>query len=894
MIGRSLGPYKIVEQLGKGGMGEVWLAEDSRLDRKVAVKVLPTELAGDTDRRQRFEQEAKAAAALNHPNIAAVHDVGVETGEGATIHYMVQEYLQGETLRETIARGPLPFEKARSLAVEIGEAIRSAHRAGIVHRDLKPDNVFVTRDGHAKVLDFGLAKLTEFALPSGAGPSMSPTMTMAGQILGTAGYMSPEQVRGEEVDERADLFALGCMLYEMITGKQAFGGDNIHDSLSRILSGEPEPSAKLSVSNPQLGWILDKLLAKERERRYQSAADVVVDLQRLDAKSEAGAPPVSATSVPAAEVPARRSVAVIVAAAAALLVGAVATWILKPSADAAPALDVRFDVMLAQGRNFSANYNRVVAISPDSRTVAYMSEGLRLRSLDRTEPRLVSDTAGSARSPAFSYDSRQIAFWDSGHIKRARIEGGTPIIVGALHERPMGMHWAGDDFIYVGRADRGIWRVPSSGGELEQVLELNEGEYAHGPELLPGGEWVIFSLSRGVRAWIEGSIVAQSLKNNERRVLVQRGREARYLRAGYLTYVQDNTLFAAPFDPDTLEVTGGAAAMENDVHTSAEDETGAAGYDVSDDGVLVVAPPAGTGARTSRLTFLDREGNKEPLPFGPRRFGAARLSPDGTKIAAQINDIEGTHIWIISVDRDGAQRLTTSGRNTSPVWSHDGRHVYFASVRDGTNDIWRRPADLSAPAEKVLESVGAELPTSASTDGRWLYYSRMSPSNSDIARVSLVGEPEVQVLLDSPADELDARVSPDGRFFCFQSDETGRWDIHVMEVASTRRWIVSSADGYRPTWTRDGNRIFYMSGSAGAYQVDVRTSLEFSAGEAVLTFDVDANRRGQTMDASRDGERLLVALVEISDDQTETRPRVTVVLNWFDEIEERIQGAGSR
>ena len=306
--GQQLSHYRLIEKIGKGGMGEVWLAEDSRLDRKVAVKVLPTELAADADRRQRFEQEAKAAAALNHPNIAAIHDVGIETCEGTPVHYMVQEYLQGETLREVISRGPLPLEKTRTLAVEIGEAIKAAHRAGIVHRDLKPDNVFVTRDGHAKVLDFGLAKLTEFALPSGAGPSMSPTMTMAGQMLGTAGYMSPEQVRGEEVDERADLFAFGCVLYEMIAGKQAFGGDNVHDSLSRILSGEPERIAQPSGSNLQLGWILDKLLAKDRDRRYQSAADVVVDLQRLDADERTGSTAGAATSVPVAAAPARRFV----------------------------------------------------------------------------------------------------------------------------------------------------------------------------------------------------------------------------------------------------------------------------------------------------------------------------------------------------------------------------------------------------------------------------------------------------------------------------------------------------------------------------------------------------------------------------------------------------------
>ena len=240
MVGKSLGPYKIVKQLGKGGMGEVWLAEDTRLGRQVAVKVLPAELAGDTDRRQRFEQEARAAAALNHPNIAAVHDVGVEESAGPPTHYMVQEYLQGEPLREVVARGPLPFDKALALGIEIGEALKAAHRAGIVHRDLKPDNVFVSKDGHAKVLDFGLAKLTQLEMPSGSGPSMSPTMTMAGMMLGTAGYMAPEQVRGEEIDERADLFAFGCVLYEMVTGRQAFGGDNVHESLSKILTGDPD------------------------------------------------------------------------------------------------------------------------------------------------------------------------------------------------------------------------------------------------------------------------------------------------------------------------------------------------------------------------------------------------------------------------------------------------------------------------------------------------------------------------------------------------------------------------------------------------------------------------------------------------------------------------------
>jgi len=563
-------------------------------------------------------------------------------------------------------------------------------------------------------------------------------------------------------------------------------------------------------------------------------------------------------------------------------------WSLGPAPGKVAEPDVRFDIMLPVGKELTANYNRVVTISPDSRTVAYVGGALSLRALNRSEARDVPNT-GTARSPAFAPDSRQIAFWDDGYIKRVALDGDVPIVVGPLPERPMGMHWSEDGFIYVGRADRGISRVPASGGEPEQVLALTDGEYAHGPELLPGGDWIVFSLSRSVRAWSDGSIVAQSLKSGERRVLVSRGREARYLERGYLTYVQDGSLFAAPFDVDRVEVTGAAVVMESNVHTSSEDETGAAGYDVSDDGVLAFAPPAGRATRDMRLSFVDREGHEEPLPTGARRFGTATISPDGTRIAAQINDIEGTQIWISLVAREGAQRLTTSGRNTSPVWSADGRSIYFASDRGGSTDIWRRPADLSAPAERVLESHGAEIPASASSDGRWLYYSLMAPGNSNIGRVSLVGDPVTEMLVDSPADELYARVSRDGRFICFQSNETGRWDIHVMEIDSGRRWIVSTVDGFDPLWSADGRSIFYTS-SGALYRVDVQTSPDFAATAPVVALQLDTSRQGRILDVSREGNRVLMGFTDAGEGEVETRPRVTVVLNWLDRIEQRLGG----
>jgi hypothetical protein len=553
-------------------------------------------------------------------------------------------------------------------------------------------------------------------------------------------------------------------------------------------------------------------------------------------------------------------------------------------------LDARFEIVLPEGTIFSSNYNRIVTISPDSRFIAYTSMGLQIRPLNRTRSTVVSDS-GQARSPAFSADSRQIAYWESGVIKRASVDGGAPIVVTQLGERPMGMQWADDGYIYVGRADEGIWRAPGAGGPLEPVLSVDAGEYAHGPELLPGGEWMLFTLCRSVRGWSNASIVAQSLTGDQRKVLVERGREARYVASGHLTYVDGRTLFAVPFDLDDMRVDGSAVAMETNIHMSAEDETGASGYDISDDGVLAFAPPAGYGAAgPTRLLFQDRDGNETPLPIDVRPFGSASLSPDDRRVVSHIIDVEGTHIWVLDVERRSAQRLTTTGRNTYPVWSHDGNTVYFASDRDGDTDIWRRPADLSGPPEKVLTAEGAQLPTAVSQDGKWLYASWMTPGNSDIARIALEGEPEVEILVEGPADELNARPSADGRFICYQSDETGRWDIHVAEIATHRRWIVSSEEGYFPFWTRDGQQIMYRVGSRGSLSLDVTTAPQFSTTDPVALFEFDAARQVQMFDITRDGRQALIGAREHQDSAAETRPRVVVDLNWFDTLAERVDG----
>ena len=877
--------YRVVEKIGEGGMGEVYRAEDTKLGRSVALKVLPEDFVADATRLARFSREAQILASLNHPNIAAIH--GLEEADGITA--LALELVEGETLEELIKRGPVSLQDAAPIALQIAEALEVAHDKGIIHRDLKPANVKFAADGRVKVLDFGLAKAMEGETGSSdltRSPTLSVQATQAGVILGTAAYMSPEQAAGNAADRRADIWAYGVVLAEMLTGRRPFQGESVSYLLAAVLKDEPDLDLPAGIPRCVVD-LLHRCLHKDPKQRLQAIGEARILMAEYISDPSAFAD-VDSTSRRSDQPspPAGRTTPLLLLAAATLILGAAAAWMLKPSSPIPAAPNVRFDMMLGQNTSFSSNYNRVVTISPDARTMAYTAVGLWLRAMDETSPRMVPNTQ-NARSPAFSSDSRQLAFWEGGHIKRVDLDEGVPIAVGPFQERPLGMHWNEDGYIYVGRADLGIWKVPASGGEPEQVLAMEKGEFAHGPELLPGGEWVLFTLCRGVRAWAEGSIVAQSLETNERRVLIHRGREARFTRSGHLTYVQENTLFAAPFDVDRIELTGGALAMETNIHTSGEDETGAAGYDISDDGVLVFAPPAGFGARPARLAFLDGNGNTTLLPMDSRRYGSANISPDGERVAAQVNNIEGTHIWILSVTRGGAQRLTTAGRNTYPVWSHDGRYIYFASDRDGDTDIWRRPADLSAPAEKILKAEGAQWPTSISRDGAWLLYSLMSPGNSDIGRIALNGDPTPQSLVDSLADELNGRLSPDGRFFCFQSDETGRWDIHVMEIATGRRWIVSSNDGFFPFWTRDGKRIMFRSGSEKFLAVDVETDPQFKASEPVLAFNIDSSILGQNFDVTHDGGQILLGSESFIDESAETRPRITVVLNWFDHLKER-------
>ena len=903
MIGESLGPYKILEPLGAGGMGEVYLGEDTRLGRKVAIKVLPPEFASDPERLARFEQEARAAAALNHPHIAVVHDVGSEAAEdGTTTHFMVQEYLEGQSLRERLEKGALPLEKTLDLATEVGEALIAAHKAGIIHRDLKPDNIFVTEEGHAKVLDFGLAKLTEMAAATGTSASMSPTMlgTVAGQVMGTAGYMAPEQINGEEIDPRADLFAFGAVFYEMITGRRAFAGDNIHETLSRIISKQPQAVHEIRDDLPlKLGWIIDKALAKDAGRRYQTATGFNADLAQLQDDITAGVTiPSGGPSIAAPlavettrGIPWKLGVPVAVAIT---LVAVLGTWwatlpVLEPP--------MYFEIELPEGVDFSSPGRRVVAISPDgSRIVFVANNQLWMRLIDDLVPTPIPGTE-DARSPFFSHDGQQVGFEEqgSGQLKRVAVTGGTPVpidVIGPI----FGASWADNDMIYLGQGPEGIWQVPGTGGTPQPVVEMQDGERAHGPQLLPGAEWLLFTLRMSGNSWNEASIVAQSLVTEDRVVLIQGGTEGRWVPTGHLVYVLDGTLFAVAFDPGVMEPPSGATSMVEGISVSGQ-RTGAAHYGFSENGRLVYVPGIGI-ADTYQLVWVDREGQVEALPFEPRDSSYVDLSPDGQRIALEITGDDGeSDIWIYETERAGSQvLLTTEGNNRFPVWSPGGDWVFFASRRGGNYDIWKRRADRSLDAELVLDIEAPVVPTSISADGKMLLVDNGAPpSDGGILALDLDADQEPKMLAATPDNEFTTELSPDGRFFTYHSNETGQFELYVMEVASGRTFPISTSirGGAHGRWSQDGSEIYYAASNGPGILVAEVDLEAFSASDPREISGIDRRFRSN-FDVMADGQRFLVttyaSVGRDGSEQVPATPRVNVILNWFEKLKQQVPG----
>ena len=672
--GTRLGVYEVHSLLGAGGMGEVYRATDTKLKRPVAVKVLPAAVASDPERLARFQREAAVLAALNHPNIAAIY--GVEDSSGTPA--LIMELVEGPTLADRIAEGAIPPDEALPIARQIAEALEAAHEQGIIHRDLKPANVKLRADGTVKVLDFGLAKVLDSAasaIDASQSPTItSPAMTGMGVILGTAAYMSPEQAKGRPADKRSDVWAFGAVLYEMLSGQRAFKGEDVSDTLAMVLKGEPEWHALPGEVSPLVVTLIRRCLEKDRRRRiaeFSTALFVIDESARVAA----------AASAQPASVRRRTGLAVVAAGTAAVIAGS-AAWMLKPAAS--PSLPLaRFTIALPADEQFSSTGRHVVALSPDGTQIAYGANGrLYLRAMDQLDAVPIRGTEGAGnmtgRSPFFSPDGQWIGFWQNDQLKKVSVTGGAPVVLCAALN-PWGASWAADNTILYGQGADGIWRISGDGGTPENVVTVDAGQIAHGPQLLPGGRAILFTLARN-NDWDAAQIVVQSLDTGTRRVVLEGGSDARYVSTGHLVYALGSTLLGVPFDAATLAVTGGPVPLVEAVARAPRGagplgpgpQTGAAHFAMSSDGALIYAPAdavAGFLERPRTLVWVDREGRETPLKTPARAYVYPRLSPDGTRAAVDTRDQEND-IWILDLARETLTRLTF-GRALEFYWHLD-------------------------------------------------------------------------------------------------------------------------------------------------------------------------------------------------------------------------------
>ncbi len=902
--GTRLGPYEILAPLGAGGMGEVYRARDTRLDREVAIKVVPEGFADDPERQARFEREAKMLASLNHPNIATLH--ALEHIDGT--YLLVMELVAGEGLDERIARGPIPVEEAIPIGLQVAEGLEAAHERGIVHRDLKPGNVKVRPDGTVKVLDFGLAKAYEMV--TGDDPSRSPTLlqsptvtspaTRAGVILGTAAYMSPEQARGKPVDKRADIWAFGCLLYEMLAGKRLFAGDTISDTLAAVLRQDVDWASLPAGPPPSIRSLLARCLERDPKRRLRDIGDGRIVLAEALAapRSAASAGATSAVEVPSsshshglasgAARGARALVPWMVTSAAILVAAALAILYVdaRRQRDAGAGRVMRLQIVPPRGERLNLGL-RPFAISPDGSTLAYVvSKGatteLHVRSLDSGQSATVPGTEG-ALHPIFSPDGKWIAFQGGVKLKKVAVSGGSPVTLG---DAPSfrGAIWSEDGWIYfVANQYVPITRVFAAGGAPTAVTRIRtaEGEQQHRwPELLPGGRVLLYAVGFG-GDWDDATIVAERLDSGERKVLVKGGTFPRYLPSGHLVYARAGALYAVTFDVRSLEVSGSPVEVARDVYV---DESGYAAMDVSRTGLLVTAP-ADSVVGDLMLSWVDRTGRSEPLNLPRQPYLNPSISPDGMRVAVGI----GNGLGVIDLGRQALARLTLGARAENPVWSGDGRRLYFGFEKGKSYQVFSKRSDDSGGEQLVFPSDTSENPVQMSADGSRLLTVRIARDGQtelllrDVGRG--VGSGEPQPLVKSLFLDYSATLAPDGRFAAYQAEETGRPEIYVRPTSGEdRKWQVSAGGGTFPLWSPAGKEIFYLSGlKLMAVSVDSHgDDVQFGAPQVLFE-----NHEIYYYDVARDGKRFLVA----ENPNPGLSSHLDVVLNWFSEVTRKVQEA---
>jgi serine/threonine-protein kinase len=890
-IGTQLGSHEITALLGKGGMGEVYRARDLKLKREVAIKILPDEFACDPERVSRFQREAEVLASLNHPNIATIHDL--EETDGT--RYLVLELVEGETLADRIARGPIPIEAALHIAMQICEALEAAHERGIIHRDLKPANVKITPDGKVKVLDFGLAKAMENGSATTAlsnSPTMLSAATNAGVIIGTAAYMSPEQAKGLKADHRSDIFSLGCVLYEMLTGRQAFQGETISDVLASVLAREPDLALLPPNLNPRIRDLIQRCLEKSPKRRWQAAGDLRVETETALANPRRSVVEEQRIIGPRARW--KFGVALLLAAALGGAITAVGVWYLRLPVTAPVA---RFSFPLGVGQEFSLTGRSLVAISPDGTHIIYVANGqLYLRSIDQLEAKPITSSGSQApTSPAFSPDGQSVVYYSTaGTLQRIAVSGGTAVTICAA-DNPFGVSWD-KDWIVFGQADRGIMRVSPDGNKPEIVVAVQPGERAYGPQVLPGGKTILFTLATGASLdrWDKAQIVVQSLTSGQRKTLI-RGSDAHFVPTGHIVYAVGGTLFGVPFDLERLEVTGGPTPVLEGVRRAGLLATGTANFSFSKTGTLIYVPGPIKGSPQSSLALVDRDGVIQPLKLPPGSYSFPRVSPDGKKIAYTTDDGKEAIVWTYELSGTAPpRRLTYGGSNRYPIWSADGKHVAFQSDREGDGAIFWQPAD-SGDAERLTKPDPGiyHIPDSWSPDGERFSFSASRGDTGSIWIFS-IRDKKATPFVQSQSSAFFGRsvFSPDGRWLGYLSTEYGT-HIYVEPYPATGAKHQVSDGGY-PVWSRDGKELFYtLAGLPRFFSLSITTQPNFKFGSPVPISKVLLGQEWggaqRNYDIMPDGKRF-VGL--IAPDQLESgasaSPQIQVVLNWFEDLKRRV------
>jgi eukaryotic-like serine/threonine-protein kinase len=893
--GTKLGPYEIVAPLGAGGMGEVYRARDTRLDRTVAIKILPTHLSDNPEAKDRFDREARAISSLSHPNICHLYDVGAQDGT----NYLVMEYLEGETLADRLRKGPLPLEQFLKVGIEICEGLEKAHRSGVIHRDLKPGNIMLTKNG-SKLMDFGLAK----AIPKAATPASSLTasfntpvasqpLTAQGTVVGTFQYMAPEQLEGLEAEARSDLFSLGAVLYEMITGRRAFEGKSPLSVASAILEKEPAPISTIKpMTPPALDHAIRRCLAKDPEERWQTARDLGLELKWIaEAGSEAG------VSAPVAERRTRERLAWATAALLALAaIGFAIGFVLRTPKPAQP---MRLSAEIGADANLYNEYgNPSVLLSPDGTRLAFVASGsdekqrIYVRSLDQLQATALSGTE-HAQNPFFSPDSQWLGFFADRRLKKISVQGGAAVSVcDAANGR--GGSWNEDgNIVFAPDIRAALYKVSSAGGAPQPLTTLDQqaGEVTERwPQLLPGGKVVLFTSNTHGGNYEDADIMVYSISSRQRKTVLHGGFYGRYLPTGHVAYMHEGTLFAVPFELRRLEVTGPPVPILDGVSASPGDAS--AQFSFSESGNMVYVAGRG-GFQIVSIYWMDRQGKFTPLRETPGDYYSPAFSPDGKRLALAINDGKRSDIWVYEWAHDTLTRLTFSGNNFYPIWTPDGQRITYSSFeKPGVGDLYWTRADGTGGTLRLTETKNRKFPASWHPNGKLLAFDQVSGATLNTFTMTIDGNEklgwkpgEAKPLWSSSFQEAESSFSPDGRWLAYISNETGDFEVYVRPFPGPGgKWQISSGGAHFPKWSGNGKELFYRTQDNKIMVATYTASGDSFRPDKPQLWSPGqfSERLGEgNFDLSPDGKRVVVLKAPASES---TAGKVTFIFNFFDEL----------